>query len=44
MKDVSSLDIIYLKFSKAFGMVSHNIFVDSLVRYGLGPQVAWRTG
>lgn len=29
------MDIIYLKFSKAFGTVSHNILVDTLVRYGL---------
>lgn len=34
MKDGSSLDIIYLKFSRAFDMVSHNILVDSLVRHG----------
>lgn len=37
MKDgSSSLDIICLNFSKLFGMVSHNILVDNLVRHGLG--------
>ncbi|KAK4818020.1 hypothetical protein QYF61_004133 [Mycteria americana] len=34
------VDVVYLNFSKASGIVSHNIIIDKLINYGLDKWTA----
>lgn len=42
MDEGRAIDIVYLDFGKAFDTVSHKIFADQLLTYGLdGESVRW---